>query len=87
MPTTVRIPPDVLAAVDRLAQRRRVTRNRYILEALRARVEADQRGQRVPRELFESMAAWRADPDRGRLLQAAVERVRAGRRSKRPVAL
>jgi hypothetical protein len=87
MPTTVRIPSDVLRAIDRQAVWRRMTRNRYIVEALRARVEADQRSQPVPAELLEQMRAWRRDPARNKLVDKMQRLIRSGRRSKKPLAL
>ena len=39
--TTVHIPDDLLARVDRLAERRRVSRNRIVLDALSAELSRD----------------------------------------------
>ena len=39
MPTTVHIPPDLLEAVDKRARSLKISRNRFIVEALRRVIE------------------------------------------------
>lgn len=87
MPTTVHIPRDLLASVDRQARRKKVSRNRYIIGALQARLEAEAATDSWPEQLLAGMRAWRADPAHARAARELADQVRASRRSKKLVRL
>lgn len=79
MPTTVHIPKPLLAAVDRRARALRVSRNRLIVEALERQLVAA--SEWSPRFLDELRAV---DVDTAAAVDALLDTVTAGRRSKAP---
>ena len=83
MATSVHLPPDVLDSVDKRARALKVSRNRYIVEALRARLatENDRRGW--PPGFFEEFGERAKDPAHLaeiRALQRAIDRRKPGRK-------
>jgi metal-responsive CopG/Arc/MetJ family transcriptional regulator len=79
MPTSVHIPREVLAAVDRRARSLRVSRNRFILDALRRELA---RETEWSPGFFESLQG--IDPKDSRALEKSLAAVKASRSSKRP---
>ena len=84
MSTTVHLPPDLLAAVDRRAQDLAVSRNRYIVRALEQAV-AVETGWSA--RFVGELAAARSDAEGRRALDALRAAVAAGRTRKEPPAL
>jgi hypothetical protein len=81
MPTTVHIPPPLLAAVDRKARALRVSRNRLIVRALEREVDA----QGWSPNVFEALQT--IDPEAAAAFDDTMSHVGRARRSKRPVRL
>ena len=84
MSTTVHLPADLLAAVDRRAQDLAVSRNRYIVRAL-ARTVAAETGWSA--RFVNELAAARTDNEGRRVLEDLRAAVAAGRTRKGPPAL
>ena len=84
MSTTIHLPPDLLAAVDRQARDLDMSRNRYIMRALERALATET--QWSP-GLVEELATARADVDSRRALEELRAAVAAGRTRKEPPAL
>ena len=84
MSTTVHLPPDLLAAVDRRAQDLAVSRNRYIVRAL-SRAVAAETGWSA--RFVSMLAAARTDDEGRRALEDLRAAVAVGRTRKGPPAL
>ena len=87
MPTTIHIPSQILQTVDAQARKRKMSRNKYIVEALLAKVAAERADARWPQSFFDAMKQWRDDREH---VQAVRELRRAGassRRCKKPISL
>ncbi len=82
MPTSVHLPPPLLAAVDRRARRMRISRNRLIVQALERELARDSAWS-------PGFLDWLRNVDDS--LSGAVDdlmvAVRANRRSKKPLVL
>ena len=87
MATTFHIPAAVLQTVDAQARKRKISRNKYIVEALIARVEAERSDARFPQSLFDDLLKWRTDPSRVAAIEAVERSVSSSRRSKKPIPL
>ncbi len=82
MPTTVHIPDELLTLVDERAKALRISRNRYVVRALRRAVEAERDWPAgFERELRE------VAPDVAPAVDEVLDAVRSRRRSKRPPSL
>lgn len=81
MPTSVYIPDDLLALVDRKAKRLRISRNRLIVRALEREVDARGWSPQFFDMLREVDAAAKAD------FRESMRHVRTRRRSKRALEL
>lgn len=84
MSTTVHLPPDLLAAVDRRALDLAISRNRYIVRALRRAVTAETGWSAG---FVTALAGARADAAGRRALEDLRAAVAAGRTRKGPPAL
>ena len=62
MPTTVYVPPELLKRVDKRAAALRVSRNRYIVEALQRRLQSESDPNGWPRGFLEQFQAAAHDP-------------------------
>ena len=82
MPTSVHIPKALLRAVDQRARALKVSRNKFIVQALEREVTA---GADWPAEFFEKIAD--ADPELVDAVDEMSEAIKASRRSKKPVKL
>jgi hypothetical protein len=82
MPTSVHIPKVLLEAVDRRARALKISRNRLIVQALERAMTED--SEWSP-EFFTALSA--RDPGLDGATDQMLEAIRAGRRSKKPVAL
>ena len=87
MPTTVHIPPEILQTIDAQARKKKMSRNKYIVEALVARVAAERAEARWPPSLFEEMARWRNDPGHVEAVDELRRTIVDARRSKKPISL
>lgn len=79
MATTVYIPPDLLKTIDRRARALKVSRNRYILDALKSRVEQQGDATGWPPGFLEYFRANATDVETQRAggeLQRALDRKR-----------
>jgi hypothetical protein len=83
MPTTVHIPPRVLAALDRRARALRISRNRLIVQAVERELSPDR--STWPEEFVASLRA--VDPDQAARVDDLLDAVKASRTSKPPIAL
>lgn len=81
MSTTIHVPPELLASVDRRARELGLSRNRYIRLALERVV--DEETTWSPR-FREELAAAREDPDSGQVLEALLAAVASSRTRKPP---
>jgi predicted transcriptional regulator len=77
MPTTVHIPADLLEAVDRRAKDLKMSRNRFIVEALRRVLDEDTSWSSAFVE-----ALLDVEPGDERLVDEMMEAIRSSRRSK-----
>ena len=84
MSTTVHLPADLLASVDRQARARAISRNRYIIHALEQAVATETRWSA---EFIEELASARADVEGRRALEELRAVVAASRTRKGPPAL
>jgi hypothetical protein len=82
MPTTVHIPPRILKAVDRQAKALKISRNRFVIEALERRLAEDAEQRPWPEGFFERMAERARDPEYRRSVDALFAEVIRSRRSK-----
>lgn len=87
MATTVHIPAEILKTVDAQARKRKVSRNKYIVEALVARVAAERQDARWPLSFLAEMKKWREDAAHQGAVAALKRSVAAARRSRKPVVL
>ena len=87
MATTVHIPREVLVTVDAMAKKRRMSRNRYIVEALRSQIEAENTHRPIPASVLSDMKQWAKDPHRIRLVKKMEQLIGSSRRSKKMVRL
>jgi hypothetical protein len=87
MPTTVHIPPALLQTVDAQARKRKVSRNKYIVEALVAHLAAGRAEEQWPQAFFDDMKKWRGDRTLADAVEALRRDVLSTRRSKKPIAL
>ncbi len=81
MSTTVHLPPNLLASVDRRAGELGISRNRYIINALEQALDTETSWS--PRFRNE-LAAARADGERRRVLEELAREVAANRTRKPP---
>ncbi len=79
--TTIHLAPSLLAAVDRRAQELRISRNRYIREALERSLRADREWSPT---LVRKLRTAGRDPEDQRVLTEMLQAIRANRRSKGP---
>ena len=84
MSTTIHLPAQLLAAVDRQARNLEMSRNRYIIRALERALATETEWSAA---LVEELAAARADVDARRALEELRAAVAAGRTRKEPPAL
>ncbi|HSR50878.1 MAG TPA: hypothetical protein VLV83_08610 [Acidobacteriota bacterium] len=84
MSTTVDLPPDLLESVDDRARELGLSRNRYIIDALKLALERET--QWSPRFVQELEAA-REDKEGGQTLRELAEAIAARRTRKDPPAL
>ena len=84
MSTTVHVAADLLAAVDRQAQGLGMSRNRYVVRALKRAVAAETGWSA---RLVEELAAAGADPEGRQALAELRAAIAAGRTRKDPPAL
>lgn len=81
MATTIHLSPPLLSAVDQRARDLRVSRNRYISDALRRCVGEETAWSP---DLMEELRAAGRDPEEQRILTEMLVAIRASRRSKGP---
>jgi predicted transcriptional regulator len=79
MPTTVHIPDELLARIDERARQLQVSRNRYIVRALEARL--GQETEWSP-DLAEFLAAGNDDPELGEAVDEMLHAIEERRASK-----
>lgn len=87
MPTTVHIPAGVLQTVDAQARKRKMSRNKYIIEALVARVAVERADAHWPQSFFDDMKKWRDDQEHVEAVAELKRSVASSRRSKKPISL
>jgi hypothetical protein len=87
MPTTVHIPPRVLESVDAEARKRKISRNRFIVEALVARVALERGEARWPASFFADMKRWRDNAAHLGAVRDLKKAVRSSRRNKKTLSL
>ena len=87
MPTTIHIPPQVLQTVDAQARKLKMSRNKYIVETLVARVALERSEARWPRSFFDDMKRWREDQGHADAVRELRKSVVSSRRNKRSIPL
>jgi len=83
MPTTVHIPAEVLDQVDAQARKRKLSRNKYIVQALVATIAAERSQKAWPESFFDDMRLWRNDEAHVRAANELLDVVKKSRRSKK----
>ena len=87
MATTVHIPQKLLRTVDREARRLKVSRNRFIVEALQRRLAEDATNRGWPPGFFERIERRARNPEYRKGVRELSELARAHRKSKPIIAL
>lgn len=82
MPTSVHIPKPLLLAVERKARALKISRNRYIVQALEREVT---QGSNWSPDFFDRLESTEAGVEAA--AEEMLEKIQGGRRSKRPVRL
>jgi len=80
MPTTMHIPQELLRRVDVQAKTRNVSRNRFVVDALRRTLDGDERWSP---EFLRALDALPGDEGMSRAVDEMLEAVRSRRASKR----